>query len=273
MERQADSGPLTTRSGRRWLQPAAAPVLAALAMALLPAGTRAAEIKVLSANAVRDALMPTITAFEQATGHKVTISWGGTEAITKRVADGEFADVALIGSASIDRLMAAGKLTSGSRTDFANTGIGVAIRAGLPRPDVSTADALKQAVLDARAIAYSTGPSGFYLVSLFDKMGITDRIKHKVKQPVSGAQTADLLARGDADLGFQQVSELVHAKGVDYLCPLPATIQNITIYSAGVHPATKDRAAVDAFLGAITSPSAAAPIRNAGMQPGGVLRH
>ena len=240
-------------------------VAAASLVALSCAPVSAAEIKVMAVNAVKGALTELAADFEKSSGHKVTIAWGGTEAITKRVTDGEAADIVLIAAPNIERLIAGGRLRAGSRADFARVGVGVAVRAGLPKPDISSGEAVKSAVLAAKSVAYSTGPSGFYLVEMFRKMGIADQIKDKVKQPSSGTQIAEMLARGDADLGFQQVSELLHAKGIDYLGPLPADIQNITIYAAALHNAEPD--AAKALLDFLTAPGAATSVRKIGLDP------
>jgi molybdate transport system substrate-binding protein len=160
-----------------------------------------------------------------------------------------------------------GKIIRGSRTDFAKSGIGVAVRAGLPRPDISSAGSIKQAVLEANSVAYSSGPSGFYLTDLFKRLGIADQIKDKVKQPASGVQVADLLAHGEADLGFQQISELIHAKGIDYLGPLPNEIQNVTVWSAGLHAATSAPDAAKAFMKLLRAPESASIIQKTGMDP------
>jgi len=247
----------------RFLAFLAAPSL--LTLLCMPAS--AAEVRLMGVNAAKEPLIELAAAFERASGHKVTLAWGGTEAITKRVTDGEAADVVIIAAPNIEHLIAQGKLAAGSRADFARTGVGVAVRAGLPRPDVSTGQALRKAVLDAKSVAYSTGPSGFYLVELFRKMGIADQIKDKVKQPSSGTQIAEMLARGDADLGFQQVSELAHAKGIDYLGPLPADVQNVTIYAAGLHSASAAPDAAKALVAFLTAPAAEPILKKAALDP------
>ena len=211
-----------------------------LAAAMVATGTvpaSAAEIKVIVSAAVKSAVLDLIPAFEQTSGHKIIATWAGTEAIAKRISGGEVADVVLIAAPNVDKLIAEGRLVAGSRADVVKSGIGVAVRAGLPMPDISSGEAIKQAVLAANSVAYSSGPSGFYLADLFQKMGIADRIKDKVKQPPSGVQVGEVVGRGEADLGFQQVSELLHAEGIRYLGPLPADIQHITVFSAGLHTA------------------------------------
>jgi molybdate transport system substrate-binding protein len=157
---------------------------------------------------------------------------------------------------------------SGSRADFAKSGVGIAVRTGLPKPDISSDEAVKRAVLAANSVAYSSGPSGFYVADLFKKMGITDQIKDKVRQPASGVQVGELVARGEADLGFQQISELLHVKGIDYVGPLPAEIQNVTVYSAGLHTATPAPDAARALVKFLIAPEAGPIIKKIGMEPG-----
>lgn len=229
---------------------------------------QAAEVKVMAANAVKEAYLELVSAFEKSTGHKVTTIWGGTEGVTKRISGGEVVDIVVIAAPNIDRLIAEGKLVSGSRADFAKSGVGVAVRTGLPKPDVSSAEAVKRAVLAANSVAYSSGPSGFYVADLFKRMGISDQIKEKVRQPASGVQVGELVARGEADLGFQQISELLHVKGLDYLGPLPPEIQNMTIYSAGLHTAAPAPDAARALVKSLTSPQAGPVLKKIGMEPG-----
>jgi len=240
----------------------------AAAMAFGVGAADAAEVRVMAANALKEAHVELVAAFEKSSGHKVTTIWGGTEGIAKRIADGEVVDVVIIAAPNVDRLIQAGKLAAGSRADVARSGIGVAVRSGLPKPDISSGEAVRTAVLAARSVAYSSGPSGFYLADLFRTMGIADQIRDKVKQPASGVQVGELVARGEADLGFQQVSELMHVKGIDYLGPLPADIQSITVYSAGLHAAAPAPDAARALIRFLTAPEAGPIIRKIGMEPG-----
>lgn len=241
---------------------------AAAAIAIGAGAAHAADVRVMSVSAVMEVYVELVAAFEKASGHKVTTTWGGTESVTKRVGDGEVFDVVIVGARNIDRLIAAGRLVAGSRADFAKTGVGLALRPGLPRPDVSSGDAVKRAVLAAGSVAYSTGASGVYLADLFRKMGVADQIKDKVKQPPSGASVGEMVARGEVDLGFQQMSELTHVKGIDFLGPLPADIQNTTVYSAGLHMAAPAPEAARALIKFLTAPEAGPVIRRIGMEPG-----
>lgn len=229
---------------------------------------QAAEVKVMAANAVKEAYLELVSAFERSTGHKVITLWGGTEGVAKRISGGEVVDIVLIAAPNIDKLVAEGKLVPGSRADFAKSGVGMAVRTGLPKPDISSAEAIKQAVLGANSVAYSSGPSGLYVADLFKRMGIADQIKNKVRQPPSGVQVGELVARGEADLGFQQISELLHVRGIDYLGPLPPEIQNITIYSAGLHMAAPAPDAAKALVKSLTSPHAGPILKKTGMEPG-----
>jgi molybdate transport system substrate-binding protein len=228
----------------------------------------AAEVKVIASAAVKEIVLDLIPAFEKSSGHKVTTIWAGTEAITKRISGGEVVDVVLIAAPNIEKLILEGRLVAGSRADVAKSGIGIAVRAGLPKPDISSGEAVKKAVLAAKSVAYSSGPSGFYLADLFKQMGIADQIKDKVKQTPSGVQVGEVVARGEADLGFQQVSELLHVKGIDYLGPLPADIQHITLFSAGLHTAATALDEAKALIKFLTAPEAGPIIRKSGMEPG-----
>ena len=228
----------------------------------------AAELRVMAPNAAKEPIVEAVAAFERATGHKTTVSWFGTEAITKRVTDGEATDVVINAAQNIDRLTAEGKLVQGTRSDFARSSVGVAVAASSAmRPDVSTVEGIKAALLEAKSIVISSGTSGRYLSDLFDRLGVGERIKSKVRQPPSGAQITDFLARGDAELGFQQVSELIHAKGVTYLGALPTEIQSYTVYSAAIHAKSAQPEATQTFLRTLRQAEVAASVRKSGMDP------
>jgi len=227
----------------------------------------AVELRIIAPNALKESITEIASRYERATGERVVLSWAGTEAITKHISDGNIFDVVVNASQNIDKLEKERKLADGSRVDFAKSAIGVAVRVGHPRSDISSIDALKQLLLQAKSIAISSGTSGRYLAELFQRLGIAEQIKDRVIQPPSGAQIGEMLARGEVDLGFQQISELIHVKGIVYLGPLPAEIQSITVYSAGVHSAASTPTAAMTFLKMLTAPDFGAFIRKTGMEP------
>ena len=243
-------------------------LFAAVAIAQCSQVAQSAEIKVIAANAIKEGYSELVSAFEKSSGHKVITTWTGTVNATKRINDGEVYDLVIVGSDNIDQLIKSEKLTAGSRTDFAKTGIGVAVRAGTPKPDISTSDAIKSAVLAAKSVVYSSGPSGAYIGELLKKLGIAEQVAPKVKQPSSGAEVAAVLSRGEADFGFAQVSEFLNVPGLVALGPLPASIQNFTIYAVGLHAAAPSPDAAKALVNHLRTPEAASAIRKMGMEPG-----
>lgn len=240
--------------------------VALLASLGLACSAMAAEIRVLAPNAVKESVSEAISVFERATGHKVLVVWAGTEAIAKRVAEDKMVDVVVNAAQNIDRQSKDSKLAGGTRTDFARSSIGAAVPTSAATVDVFTADALRAALLSARTIVVSSGTSGRHMVEVFSKLGIGEQLNAKTKQPPSGAQVADFLSAGVADLGFQQVSELQHAKGIHYLGPIPADLQNYTIYSAAIHTNAANVDAAKALLAALRSPTVQAIVRTSGME-------
>ena len=226
----------------------------------------AAQITLMSSNGVREAVSELIPQFEKATGHHVQVIWDGTLNIKKRLDGGEVADLVVMPAADVDDLIASGKLTTGSRVDLAKSIIGVAVRAGLAKPDISTSETLRRALLDAQSIVISSGPSGVYLLELLEKQGILKTLRPKIKQLASGQPVGEALARGEGDLGFQQVSELLHVSGITYLGPLPASIQKVTIFAGGVPKTAKDLAVARDFLTFLKSPRHAAVLKKAGLE-------
>jgi molybdate transport system substrate-binding protein len=246
-------------------------VTAALGVAgcLVIAGmARAAEIKVLSTQATEEAYRELVPQFEKASGHKVTTVFTGTLDANKRLAAGETYDLLIMSGPSIEEHIKGGKVVSGSRVDIAKSGVGVGVKAGAPKPDIGTVEALKKAVLAAKSIGYSTGPSGIYVIGLFQRLGIGDEIKGKLKQTPTGVFVGSIIASGEAEIGFQQVSELSHFAGVDYVGPLPAEVQQFTMFSSGIMGGTKEADAARALVKFITAPAAAAAFKKRGMEPG-----
>jgi molybdate transport system substrate-binding protein len=242
-------------------------------------------ITVIASNAVREALAGLVPGFEQSTGHKVVTIWGGTLDISARIRDGEVVDIVILAAPRIDGFIAQGRLVAGSRVDIARSGVGVAVRAGAPAPDISSGAALRASLLAARSIVLSSGPSSVYLLDLFQRMGIADAIKSKLIQIGPGLPVGEVIsgrmilseksatsrdhasARRAGEIGFTQVSELLSVEGVDYVGPLPDDVQHITVFAAGIHAAAPEPHAAKALLKFLTAPQAAAAIRHSGMEP------
>lgn len=214
---------------------------------------------------MREALLAAAPAFEASSGHKVATTFIGSEAMLKRLRAGETGiDVIVLQTSSIDELAAAGIVVPGSRIDFARSLVAVAVRAGAPRPDISSGEALKRAVLASKSVVISSGPSGIYVAALFDRMGIP---RDKVVQTASGTQSGPIVARGEADIGFQQLSELLPVKGIDILGTLPPDIEHVTVFSGGIHAAAKAPQAARELMQFLASPAAAPVLRTKGMEP------
>jgi molybdate transport system substrate-binding protein len=229
---------------------------------------RADEIRVMASNAFKEAYLELVPQFEQASRHKVVTSFVGSADIMKRMMAGENTDLVILAGASVDELIKLGKVVPGSRVDLAKSGVGVAVRAGAPKPDIGSRDALKLALLAAKSIGYSSGPSGTYLAGLFQRMGIADEVKPKIRQTPPGVAVGDLIARGEVEIGFQQVSELLPIKGIDFLGPLPPDVQQVTVFSAGLHVSAKEPGAAKTLVQFLTSPAALPVIKKKGMEPG-----
>lgn len=225
------------------------------------------EIKVLSSIATREAYLELVPQFERATGHKVSTTWAGTTAIMQRMAAGERYDLIMISSTELVELTRQGKIVSGSRADLAKSGIGIAVRAGAPRPNVSSSAALKQALLAAKTVGYTSGPSGVYMAGLIERMGIAAEVKPKHRTVPSGGTVGTIVASGDAEIGFQQVSELVHIPGIAYIGPLPADVQCITVFSCGLQTGAPQPEAAKALMAFLTTPAAVAVMQKHGLEP------
>jgi molybdate transport system substrate-binding protein len=237
-----------------------------------PYGAAAAEIKVLTAGAFKQVLVALVPDFEKQTGHKVTVENETVGALTKRIEGGESFDVAVLTPRAVDDLTGKGKFVAGSRANLARVGVGVMVKAGAPAPDISTVEAFKRALLAAKSVAYidpaSGGSSGIYVSGLLDKLGIADQVKPKAKLK-QGGYVADLIVKGEAELGIHQISEIVPVKEVTLIGPLPAEIQNYTVYAAGLGANAKDSEAAKALIKALTGPAAADVLKSKGMEAAG----
>jgi len=226
---------------------------------------KTAVVNVLSSIAMREALLEFATMFEKAGGCKVELNFVGGVEIVRRLRAGEGgADVVVLQASAIDELAQAGAVVAGSRVDFARSKIGVAVRAGAPRPDLGSAEAVTRALLAAKSIALSSGPSGVYLAGLFERFGIP---RQKIVQAKPGTAAGDLVASGEAEIGFQQVSELLPVKGIDFLGPLLEELQHVTVFSGGLLAKAAAPQAARALMQYIASPAAAPVLRAKGMEP------
>ena len=243
-------------------------VLGTVSWLMFAGMVHAAEIKVLSTQATEEAYRELVPQFEKESGHKVTTIFTGTLDANRRLVAGETYDLLIMSAPSIDEQIKAGRVVPGSRVDLAKSGVGVGVKAGASKPDISTTEALKKTLLAAKSIGYSTGPSGVYILGLSQRLGIADEIKGKLKQTPTGVFVGSIIASGDAEIGFQQVSELSHFAGVDYVGPLPADIQQFTTFSSGIMAGAKEADAANALVKFITAPAAASAFTKRGMEPG-----
>ncbi len=244
-----------------------AAIIAAASALLLTGMADAVEINVLSTQATQEAYLELVAQFEKASGHKVKTFFTGTLNVQKRLAEGEAYDLIIMAGPAIDEQIKLGKAVAGSRVDFAKSGVGLAVRKGAAKPDIGSADALKKTLLAVKSIGYSTGPSGLYMLGVFEKLGIAGEVKGKLKQTPSGVFVGTLIASGETEIGFQQISELVHFAGIDYVGPLPGELQRMTVFSAGIHAGAKQADAARALVKFITAPAAVSVIRKHGLEP------
>lgn len=218
----------------------------------------------LSSMATRELLQALADRHSRASGQPVDARAAGGVEVAKRIRAGEPADVVVLASKVVDELIAEGRLV-GPRVDLVESGVGVAVRRGAPRPDISTEEGVRAAVLAAPTISYSTGPSGTWLQQLFERWGIHETVKPRVVVPPPGVPVGSLVADGRAALGFQQLSELINLDGIDLLGPLPASIQTLTLFSAAVATTSRRKAEARALIDFLSSPETAEMKRHFGM--------
>jgi molybdate transport system substrate-binding protein len=251
------------------MQPARPIFFAAFFSLALSHTAAAAEVRVLTAGAMKETILALVPDFERATGHKVMLDNDTAGALSRRIEGGEAVDLAVITAPVIDGLIGKGKLASG-RVDLATVGIGVVVKAGAPLPDISSLDAFKRLLLAAKSIAQvdpaSGGTSGIYLAGLYERLGIADQIKPKLVL-VHGGSSALLVAKGDAEIAVQQISEIIAVPGVAFAGPLPTEIQNTTIYAAALGANAKERDAASTLIALLRGAQAASLLRSKGMEP------
>ncbi|MGA7040775.1 MAG: molybdate ABC transporter substrate-binding protein [Pseudolabrys sp.] len=247
--------------------------LAAIAVFLIAqAGlVKAAEVKVFSTIGVQAALEELAPKFEQATGSKLNITWATAAILVKRVQAGETADLMVLTKQSLDALTKDNKATAGADAIFASSGMAVVVKKGAPKPDISTPDAFKQALINAKTIAYSDpaagGASGVYFAKLLERMGIADQMKAKTRHPPPSGNSANLVVAGEADLAIQQEPEVMSVAGIDMVRPLPADLNNITAYAAGIGAGSQQADAATALIRFLHSPEAQAVFKAKGLKP------
>ncbi|MGC1873406.1 MAG: molybdate ABC transporter substrate-binding protein [Pseudolabrys sp.] len=247
--------------------------LAAIAVFLIAqAGlVKAAEVKVFSTIGVQAALEELAPKFEQATSNKLNITWATAAILVKRVQAGETADLMVLTKQSLDALTKDNKATAGADAVFASSGMAVVVKKGAPKPDISTPDAFKQALINAKTIAYSDpaagGASGVYFAKLLERMGIADQMKAKTRHPPPSGNSANLVVAGEADLAIQQEPEVMSVAGIDMVGPLPADLNNITAYAAGIGAGSQQADAATALIRFLHSPEAQAVFKAKGLKP------
>jgi len=234
----------------------------------------AAEIKVMSSAGFKAAYLELAAEFERATGHRIVNAWGPSmgstpQAVPNRIARGEPVDVVIVVGEAFDNLIRDGKIVALSRADLARSLIGAAVRVDAPKPDISSVDAFKTALANAKSIAYSDSASGVYIETvLYKQLGVSEEVRAKSKM-IPADPVGEIVARGDAEIGFQQISELMPVKGITLLGPIPAEIQKVTVFSAGIATGAKELDAGAALIKFLSAPAAAPIIRKTGMEPGG----
>jgi molybdate transport system substrate-binding protein len=246
--------------------------LAFIGALLLSGAASAAEVRVMISGGLTAAFKALVPEFERNTGNKVLIAYGpsmGTtvNAIPVRLERGEPADVLIMVGYALEDLVKQGKVIADSKVDLVKSPIGIAVKSGAPKPDISSADAVKRALLAAKTIAYSDSASGVYVsTEMFDKLGIKDAMKDKARK-IPATPVGEIVASGEAEIGLQQISELKPVSGIDIIGPLPDDLQKITVFSAGIATVSKEPDPGKALIKFLASPAARTEIVNSGMDP------
>jgi molybdate transport system substrate-binding protein len=246
--------------------------LAVAGLLLLAQPAAAAELQVVSSGGFAPAYRALAPQFEQASGDTLKIGWGPSmgdtpNAVPVRLARGEKLDVVIMVGYALDDLIKQGKVLADSKVILARSSIGVAVRAGAPKPDIGSAEAVKQALLAAKSIAYSDSASGVYIeTEMFPRLGIAEQMATKARK-IPATPVGEIVAKGEAELGFQQIAELKPVPGIDLVGPLPPELQQVTLYSAGIVAGSHDPAAARKLLDFLASPAAAPAIAATGLEP------
>jgi len=242
---------------------------AATALLVSVTAVQAAEIKILSSNGVTAVMKELGPEFERASGHRIAIHFDAAALLRKKVEAGEAFDLTILTAPVLEDVMKKGLVVAGSRADIARSGVGVAMRAGQPKPDIGNTEAFKRTMLAAQTVAYTTeGTSGRYFVSLLERLGIGEQMKPKARTRQSGP-AAELVAKGEAELAVQQISELLPVAGTQFVGPFPPELQVYTTFSAGLGARAAEPDAARALIKFLTAPAAMPVIKSKGMEPPG----
>lgn len=242
--------------------------LTAVLLLTLTAAAHASDMTVLASDAVKSSLQQLLPGAQQATGQKISLTFGTSSDLQKRIAMGAAFEVAILTDAAIDDLINRGRIAAQPRAELARSVIGVVIRKGRTKPDIGSIEAFKQTLLEARSVGFvEQGASGSYLKSLFQRLGIADRLKPKLKMVPAGLGAADAVSNGDIDIGFTQISEILSHSGVQLLGPLPPEIQLNTDFAFGVSATASRPGAAKALLEFLETPAAASVMKANGLMP------
>jgi molybdate transport system substrate-binding protein len=238
-----------------------------IGMSLCTTRAQGAQFVVYSTISAREALIELVPEFEHASGHKVNITYAGGSDLSKRIFGGTQGDLFIGPEEFSDPLMKDGKLLAGSRTAFARSSTGLAVRADVPKPDISTPEKLKNVLLAAGAVSYSAGASGMHFVKIIETLGIAEAVAAKRVVARPGELVGAVVARGAADIAVQQISELLPVPGIEILDPLPAELQQTIVYGASAFPQSAQREAAQAFVNYLRSEGARKVLREKGLEP------
>jgi molybdate transport system substrate-binding protein len=244
---------------------------AALVGGLMLAATsaNAAEINVVASTAMREILEALVPQFERESGNKVTVTFLSGAVLPVKMKEGAQADLVVTTPSTIDDLVAAGKVAANTRVDFVRSSAGVAVRAGAPKPDISTPEAFKNALLAAKTVGYSQGPSGVHFLTVLAKLGITDQVKAKGVVPPLGQRVGTLIAEGKAEIGVQQITELLPIPGIDFVGPLPMDLQATIVYATATPTSAKEKAGAAVLVKYLGSEPTVPVIKKMGLEPAG----
>ena len=226
----------------------------------------ATSLIILSGGAMRPLLAEAVPLFERAHGIKAGVRYALTSVLAKEIEEGVAFDIALLPRPELDALAASCAIAPGTQTDIARSTVGLAVRQGAAKPDITSVEALKRTLLAARTIGYSDGPSGAYVTELLQRLGIAEETRPKTR--LTGRPVAELVASGEAEVGMQQIVAILPVKGADLVGPLPSELQNTIVYAAGIAAAAQNPGAAAAFIGFMATPEAARIIRAKGLDPG-----